>query len=325
MQELDAYLLGLYRLAREKQAQDFPAAVALGLRRNLRFESVFWGNARQPEGPSGRLVPTALNVDGIDPGFLAAWARDCPDDPIMPLLQRSCGNTLEVRVSSFYSQTPDLSELGRRHRIQSYLVSSTPGLASGDLQWMSLFRPDPDASARPEERVWFATVMPHLSEAWRINQLLYAPDAPQLLSGNGWMAAVAGRQDGKLIKIDPQLPSTLAREWSGFDAWCAPRVLRRAWKDSPAGFSYQGKTLWCKGRCAGDLVYLLIRAVNGQTRLTPKQWQIARDWADGLSYKEIARHHALAANTVRKHLADIYAALDVHSRSALSAWLEAQP
>lgn len=321
MQELGSYLLGLYRLAREAHASEFQASVVRTLRRNLRFDAAFWGNARQPMGPAGMLVPTALHVDGIDPDFVSAWARDCPDDPMMPLLQRTHGAVFDVRVTTFYSHTPELSELGRRHRIQSYSVSSTQGLATGDLQWMSLFRPEPDAVATPAERTWFAAVLPHLSEAWRINQLLHASDAQRCFGPVESRSAVADRQNGRIVKIDPFVNALLAREWCGFDGQRVPSPLQRAWREQPMGFGYHGQALDCVGRCAGELVFLTLRSAEGAARLTPRQHQVAAAWSQGQSHKEVARHLGLSPTTVRNHLSSIYSALDVHSRSALAEWL----
>ncbi|CAG0976672.1 Putative HTH-type transcriptional regulator [Anaerolineae bacterium] len=52
--------------------------------------------------------------------------------------------------------------------------------------------------------------------------------------------------------------------------------------------------------------------------LTPRQQQVARLAARGLSNSEIAQQLDIKPNTVDAHLKKIYAALDVHSRTELS-------
>jgi DNA-binding NarL/FixJ family response regulator len=52
--------------------------------------------------------------------------------------------------------------------------------------------------------------------------------------------------------------------------------------------------------------------------LTPRQQQVARLAARGLSNAEIAQQLGIKSNTVDAHLKKIYAALDVHSRTELS-------
>jgi len=52
--------------------------------------------------------------------------------------------------------------------------------------------------------------------------------------------------------------------------------------------------------------------------LTPRQQQVARLAARGLSNSEIAQRLDIRPNTVDAHLKKIYATLDVHSRAELS-------
>lgn len=50
--------------------------------------------------------------------------------------------------------------------------------------------------------------------------------------------------------------------------------------------------------------------------LTPRQWELLRLVAAGRTNTQIARHLGLSEGTVRKHLENIYARLDVSSRTA---------
>lgn len=52
--------------------------------------------------------------------------------------------------------------------------------------------------------------------------------------------------------------------------------------------------------------------------LTPRQKQVARLAAHGLSNSEIAQQLGIKPNTVDAHLKKIYSTLDVHSRAELS-------
>lgn len=52
--------------------------------------------------------------------------------------------------------------------------------------------------------------------------------------------------------------------------------------------------------------------------LTPRQQQVARLAAQGLSNSEIAQHLGIKPNTVDAHLKKIYTTLGVHSRTELS-------
>ena len=54
--------------------------------------------------------------------------------------------------------------------------------------------------------------------------------------------------------------------------------------------------------------------------LSPREHDILGLVCEGLADKEIARQLTLSLNTVRNHVAAVYAKLDVHSRSALMVW-----
>jgi DNA-binding CsgD family transcriptional regulator len=55
--------------------------------------------------------------------------------------------------------------------------------------------------------------------------------------------------------------------------------------------------------------------------LTSRQAEIVRGLAEGLSAREIAERLTISPNTVRRHVANVYATLGVHSRGALIAAL----
>jgi DNA-binding NarL/FixJ family response regulator len=57
----------------------------------------------------------------------------------------------------------------------------------------------------------------------------------------------------------------------------------------------------------------------GVPDLTPRQWEILRLVADGLSNAQIARAVSLSEGTVRKHLENVYGRLEVASRTAAVA------
>jgi DNA-binding NarL/FixJ family response regulator len=55
--------------------------------------------------------------------------------------------------------------------------------------------------------------------------------------------------------------------------------------------------------------------------LTPREYEIIRLVAEGLSNKEIGSHIGVTEGTVKIHLHNIYQKLDVNNRTALAAWV----
>ena len=70
---------------------------------------------------------------------------------------------------------------------------------------------------------------------------------------------------------------------------------------------------------AGELHFSWIEDLAGQTGLSPREAEIARMVAKGLSNKQIAAALGISAWTVSTHLRRMYAKLDVHSRAGMVA------
>jgi predicted ATPase/DNA-binding CsgD family transcriptional regulator len=60
---------------------------------------------------------------------------------------------------------------------------------------------------------------------------------------------------------------------------------------------------------------------DGQSAVTPRQWEIARLVARGSSNKDIAATLNLSPRTVENHLRQIFTQLDVRNRAQLAAWV----
>ena len=61
-----------------------------------------------------------------------------------------------------------------------------------------------------------------------------------------------------------------------------------------------------------------------QQRLSPSEYEVARDLVDGLRQEQIARRRHTAKRTVANQVANVYQKLGVSGRNELMAWLAAQ-
>jgi len=313
MEDVGEFLLQLYRAARECDPEAFQGVVLERLQASFAFAAAFWGAGRFTErGPA--FVPVSLHISNIDPDFLRVWPRVQHDDPVVSMLRSAPGRAQRVHVPSFYAPTPELAEFGRAYRIQSMTVISMPDAAPQSLEWLSLYRENPDAHCSDDEKRWLEFVAPHLGEAWRINRALNTTDAP----GEGATGiAVADAANGLLLCADSTFLTLLAREWRGFDGRHVPAMLQRGWQGHRI-FVHLARHCRIDGRNAGELVYLAAREKAGTESLTPRQIEIAGLYSQGLSSKQIAQRCGLSPATVRNHLAMAYAALGVHGKIELA-------
>lgn len=66
--------------------------------------------------------------------------------------------------------------------------------------------------------------------------------------------------------------------------------------------------------------YLSLEEINAQLieGITPKEYEIALDFADGLSNQEICNKHFISLNTVKAHTKKLFSKMDLKHRSQMS-------
>ncbi|HET8602113.1 MAG TPA: LuxR family transcriptional regulator [Segeticoccus sp.] len=98
------------------------------------------------------------------------------------------------------------------------------------------------------------------------------------------------------------------------------RLLRRA------GSAFSEREVLLLGLLRPRIVELHLRQLrrrHGAPELTPRQWQILRLIAAGSSNRQVARELGISEATVGKHLENVYARVQVNSRTELLARLGA--
>lgn len=318
MEEASEFLLSLYRDAREMPPGYFRDSALRRLQLKIPASAALWGDARRV-GTTYAVVPTTLHTSNLDDRFLVEWATMQHEDPAVPLLLSNPGRALRVHVPSFYGDKPEMIEMARRYEVGTLSCILIEGLARNQVHWLSLFRPKPDSICSDSERDGLEALMPHLTEAWRINSALNSVD--KSTDVRGLQIGVAEAATGVLLRADAEFLTMMVDEWSGFDGLHVPNMLRTAWREQQA-FVLLGRNSRIDGRRFGELVYLSGRWKSGVESLTPRQLEIGQLYAQGMSNKEIAQARGLSPSTVRNHLAHIYEALQVHGRHEMAKRLE---
>ena len=66
-----------------------------------------------------------------------------------------------------------------------------------------------------------------------------------------------------------------------------------------------------------------IRPVCAKEVLTPREFVVARRFANGMSHKQIARELGVSHHTIRNQLAHLYRKLNLHDKEELADYLRA--
>lgn len=314
MASLNALLYDLYRAARELPIATFQEDALLLLKPALNFESAIWG--------AGQLTPLGLSphrahLHDVGPEEVLRWREITHLDKVIPTVVANLGSTVQIHAPTLFADANDgvMREYTLRFRRQTCLVTALPRESSGQLEWISLYRPDPDAQFTDAERSFCDLLMPHLVQAFEINQLCQqAAVLADFRHSNQFMALFDHR--GIVRFAQKGFIDLLKSEWTQLDEFIMPAALIKGIWQSEEGV-FIGRHVRCQGRTTGDLIFVTARPLNRIDLLPPRRAEIAMLIASGLSNKEVAAKLRISPNTVRNQLAAAYQTLSVSTKSDL--------
>jgi DNA-binding CsgD family transcriptional regulator len=169
-----------------------------------------------------------------------------------------------------------------------------------------------------EERSINELLIPHLNAAWRKNlrERLRPAGAP---GGTEIYRAFVDRQ-GKSVQHEDGFTTAVSHHWPSWRGTLLPLVLREAIEGaSAAPGRWVGRGAWAvRSAPAGLLTLVEFREATPLDRLTPRELQVARLYAEGETHKDVARLMGLTPSTVRHYLRDAYSKLNIDNKAALA-------
>jgi len=182
-----------------------------------------------------------------------------------------------------------------------------------------------DRGGRPfgeRDRLLARVLQPHLTDLWhdasvrrrlRATQSLLDRDASNgfVLIGHGAVVEFASPSARRLLR--EHLGAETVRLPEPIIDWLANRA-------QPLVIRAEDRVLFVEADQDGSALMLSERPAVAE-QLTPREWEIMRCVADGLSNAEIARRLWITPSTVRKHLENIFDKVGARSRTAALAKL----
>ena len=317
MEASSGLVLQLYRAAREMPTDAFQDFAIGLLKPLLRFDASFWG--------TGVLAPASTTVFSVhehesDPEALKVWADINAKDRVIPIGIANPGTTMQYHAPSFFAAPEDaeMREFARRYGRQSYLITQLPHGDTGTNQWLSLYRPDPDAQYTETERLICQALMPHFAEALRISHALNANSQVFMALENDSRAMALADYAGRIKFVQRKFLELAAREWSQFDGEQLPAVLL-AGRTGTAPEVHVGHAIRFSVRRRADMLLVEARPRSALDDLPAQRGRIAWLYASGHSHKEIARRMQLAPSTVRNQIRAAYVTLGITGKNQLIA------
>jgi DNA-binding CsgD family transcriptional regulator len=299
--ELSALILELQRLAAMAQPDDFRAQAFLALQSHVPFKAAIWGDVIFAVGAA--MQQPALF--GLDPKVMPDIECAMMLDPNLPLVLGNAGRA--VAYSTPVDAHPTLARINAAHDNHHFLSIIAPGPVREMASGLSLLRSAREPAFSESERSFVEALFGHLSRSWIVAQVSSSgdpTDRPQV-----YRALVT--QTGLIQAENSDFVDLLRQEWP---SWSGPRVPEALVKAPPGRLlkRYRGRSCVALSRTRTDLSILWLRPRCVADNLTPRELEIARLFAAGARYRDVARQLHITPATARNHLSNIHGKLETH-------------
>lgn len=318
MHELSRLLGDLYDIAQHASLKDFPSEVLRILRSSINFDGAVIGMGEADTGLNTDLRITQAHVYNRASSLLDDYAQVSAMDPVTNIFVGGLTRPLRVDCCALYSQKQllELNEFARRHDLSHLLLYGNRPAVDGQARWIVLYHGTrQEFTAAETERLHL--IWPHLSRAINTNRFWILD---QRDSGRARRASALVNRHGVIEAADPNFFVLLRRQWPACDQ---KRLPKPAMDCLAQGRVYRGKHVEIDMAQEADYLVCDAKAVDTLAALSPKEYSVARRFASGMNYKDIARELGVSQYTVRNQLARLYDKLDVHDKAALAQYLMA--
>lgn len=309
--KLSVFLLDLYAAAVREEVGGFERSFFVSLEDLIPFDAAWTGVAAQEDN---RPVNHSSFTYRLPETFFRTWLRIVDHDPLADLSRMVFGEATVVDVEDGQTN-PTFCAWARTFGLRYLLRVCALDNRFGMIGFLSIYRRDADAPFTAAEVETMETLIPHLAAAMRINRTTRL-----LLRGkegaNTVRRAICDVY-GALHRSDKEFADGIKVEWPDWDGTFLPDSLCRHLEAKPDQ-PFWGSKLCVKFSPVAGLFVLELHARSPLDRLGARELETIQHFANGASYKEVARRMNLAPATVRHHLRSAYRKLGVHDKAQIS-------
>jgi len=306
-------LLDLYHGARERPLDEFQDFALELVKPVFEFESARWGNASL----DGRdFIPYALHLHNDPEESVADWAEVIKLDTFATETFSQPGRATVAHFPSRYTGpgTVGIREYAHKYGHENALALSLRAPASRVINWIGVYRADPDHQFTAREQRIGEALLPHLMQAFGINRSIWLDRVTEGREPRRPNFAIADRR-GMLWFAEPEFTRLIGTEYPSWMEPALPKPLSE--KLASAERSVVGG-LVIAAKPLGKLLLLKAAESSPIDRLTRRERDVALAYGRGLSVKEAAEQLGISANTVHHHLRIAYDKLGVDNKAALA-------
>ena len=311
--DLNALILGVYRLGGEVPYDAFESAVLEHLQAFIRFDSAWWGTASADPEEIHRL-----HLHNCDASILEAYRPYMDQDFFRAALIAQPGrsiNMADLTAKAPYVASALYRKVGKRYKIACSLGTLLVEPVSSLYEFLTLWRHDFSTPFTEAERQTKELLMPHIVQAHKASLLAAVLGQP----GKHAAAWAISDERGFLRQTTPEFMHKLRAYWPAWQGSRLPDVLLESVKSATNWVSPKARLAISQ---MSSLRYIEVQVTSSLDTLSPREREIAQRYARGETHALIASALALAPATVRNHLARCYRKLTVNNKYELALRLQ---
>lgn len=323
----------IYQAARKMPVQIFQSWLMEHLQKIIRFDAAWWGRATCTTDS-----PSAPNIYGhylfnLPDEFAQEWEAIKESDHFASRVTQTTSKTLISGIDD-PEMSADLRRLLVEHKIARAIccvvedpviaLNQSGALAEGRLiDFLSLYRNNPEDSFSSNEMIMLQCLAPHISEA--INQCVkhYLEHQRQEQQGTDTEAMAIADNRGVLHAMEPIFRGLFCREWPEWQGVVVDQTLLPTPEQST--FFFLGQKISLTTERLGELVLVRLRLKSPVDDLSERELLVARMFSNGKTYKEIASDLHRSPSTIRNHIQSIYLKLGIKNKAELVNLLNTSP
>lgn len=307
----------LYQQAQTQSTTAFEASVLAALGRELAFDAAWIGHSTlTPEG--AQLHSNALHRLPAD--YLQAWSQVQQRDPLVAWAQSRPAQAKVLSVADA-DLHPDFRAFLARQGIAQVLCAANVDATLQTCLHVSLYRHALQPAFDADAQLRLQALMPNLASAIALNRLREVENTVRGQQSDELGVALISRQ-GVIQQANPSFGLMLRREWPDWPGGTLPAPAMRGVGPGQS-HRYAGQRVGIELSTRGDLLIATVRPLSRSSLLTARERAVATQFAQGQTYKAVARKLDIAPATVRHHLRQVYAKLGVQDKGAI-AWALSQ-
>jgi DNA-binding CsgD family transcriptional regulator len=308
---LGTLLLDLYQGSRKIDVGRFQHWALEQVKSVLPFDSALWAHGMLN---GSEIVIHNAHLYNLPREMFREYGQLRGEDPILLEIYRNKGTTINLNLAQLRPRAkPDSHH--KRYNINYVLSTMTVDPVTRSLSAISLYRSDTRQPFNELERVLKQNLMPHLVGIFadkKLQQVLHFANNHERLN---YVSALADHT-GLLQFAEREFVELLRSEWLQWKALKLPEELVSC-ANSKSPQPYIGNSIVVKFIPMGSAVGLKARIKESYDSLGRRERQVAELYAEGQTYKQVAKTLKIAPSTVSNELHSVYIKLNIASKPQL--------